>query len=584
MPKTPLIWDTAAKKEALQLMQAIWTSGSSSAREKLLTTLQQGPPAHLPILYDNEEDRERSRARRVYERLSLLLRVDAENPELISTLKPLQERYPHWRLPEGEQATFTSWMEARHGPETRHSVSDLTGIEDQGELIQLLMSEEEYREGLLDTWRRVVNSEPSRGLNLLDALRREREGGKADIWRVTLWGIRENTKEADTRHSLIGILSEVPDSLFEESEFTESIAGLLESLVDPDDPDNSMFWSIFDRTLDFVENDPENSEVPSRGNWVDLAINRSLGRLATAFFDALYTYKLKVGGGLPAHQIERFDRILSVGRPDHRLARVIAASRLPYLFAVDPNKTARSLLPSFSWSDETEATAAWQGFCWSPTVSPDLWLAIRDDFVGTLVPERLAKLGDAGRTIAQLLVMVGLEFPGEALGAEQTRAAIRTMPDELRHDALWWIWNYIGRRAENDEGDRADRLWRDRLQPWLRRNWPRDHTLRSTDLSERFALIAISTNEAFPEAVTFFDSLFVKGRDAFALHELLKSAHPENHAHASLHLVTRTITPDGYWNPAELRQLLQRFERANPQLVDEPHYKEWDRQLRSRGA
>ena len=121
------------------------------------------------------------------------------------------------------------------------------------------------------------------------------------------------------------------------------------------------FWRLFDRTLLAIELDPSNSDQPDQHDWVFLALNRSMGRLATAFFAALFARELKVGAGIPADLRLRLDALLAPNQAAHRLARIIAASRLSYLYAVDPEWAQASLIPSFDWADEEEARPSVDG-------------------------------------------------------------------------------------------------------------------------------------------------------------------------------------------------------------------------------
>ena len=148
-----------------------------------------------------------------------------------------------------------------------------------------------------------------------------------------------------------------------------------------------------------------NSDDPTEGEWVSLAINRSMGRLATAFFDALFGRELRVGSGIPEDLKPRLERLVSPGERRNRPARVIAASRLSYLFAVDPGWAHTWLLPSFDWADELEALAVWQGYAWQPRLQESLWRSLKPHFLDAFAPERLQRLGDMGQnSLAEMLM------------------------------------------------------------------------------------------------------------------------------------------------------------------------------------
>ncbi len=89
-----------------------------------------------------------------------------------------------------------------------------------------------------------------------------------------------------------------------------------------------------------------------------------------------------------------------------------------------------------------EAVALWQGFAWQPRVGPELWAEISKAFLASFTEDRIAKLGDVRRTMAQLLTLAGVEFRSDDLSAERAQAAIKTMSSAMRDAAIWWLWGY----------------------------------------------------------------------------------------------------------------------------------------------
>jgi hypothetical protein len=466
-----------------------------------------------------------------------------------------------------------------------YSVDDLRSIASTDSLLHVLCTEQQQREGLLESWRQLVGMEPDRGIAILEMLSGGKSGGPPDIWRATLSGLRERAKEDDLRTRLIEILSTVPSVLFDQFEYSRSVADLLDSLRSSLAKERQVesFWGLFDRALGASEDDPENSDEPESGEWVTLAINRSLGRLATAFFSAIFAYQLKASDGIPIEHRERLDQLVGFKRRDHRLARVIAASRLPYLFAVDPDWTRATLIPSMDWANEDEATALWQGFAWQPRLNAELWGEIGKPFLDSFTPDRMARLGDSERTMAQLLMLAGVVFP-EGLPSEQARAAIMAMSPAMREDAIWWLRHYLTEAVEDDAlpGERADALWRDRVQPWLKRAWPHERDLRTKNLSARFALLTTSTSNAFPEAVEFVLPFLIPTDDSLVLSELNRANHPEQHPDATLQLLTAICVPPDVasWHADALRTIVAKLIESRPAFRDDPAIRRYQELLR----
>lgn len=406
------MWNSGARKEAFELLEHLWATGDDKIREELTEALVSGPPAPLV----DEEEPEKAllaRDRRVFDRISLLLKANAAplSPRLETLHAEIINRHPNWQLPEGDQAKFGIWMESRWGPDTRYSIDYLRTIVEPSSLFDLLCDEQEDREGLLDIWRQFAGVDPNRALGVIEALNVRDGAGPFDLWRATLWGLRDALKDSTIRERLIDLLNAAPHTLIEQVEFSRELADILEASSSRDQSQpTAAFWALFDRVLLVAADDPENGDMPDDGQWVFTAINRSLGHLATAFFNALFAYRLKAGDGIPPEHLGRLNALIGGGRRDHRFARVVASSRLPYLFAVDPDWSRRVILPSMDWVDEEEAMAFWQGFAWHPRVGPELWADIRSSFLECFTPERLQRFGDFDRTLAQLLMLLGIEL------------------------------------------------------------------------------------------------------------------------------------------------------------------------------
>ena len=112
MADVPLLWASGARKEALDLLTLLWAHADPQMQKALGEIIRDGPPDHLLARIDAEE-RDKSRDRRIFDRLIVLQRLEQPilTPELETEAKRLQEAYPNWQVPEGEQAHFGAWIE-----------------------------------------------------------------------------------------------------------------------------------------------------------------------------------------------------------------------------------------------------------------------------------------------------------------------------------------------------------------------------------------------------------------------------------------------------------------------------------------
>jgi hypothetical protein len=464
-------------------------------------------------------------------------------------------------------------------------VDDLRAL-DAPPLLALLVREQENREGLLDRWRELANAEPTHALQTLELANRDgRE--QVDIWTDGLRGLRDGAKNPELRDRIITAAEALSAPLFDAPEISSAVADILDAaasapaVLTGDDP----FWRLFDRTLSTVGRDQSNSDEPTEGDWVSLAINRSMGRLATAFFDALFGRELRVRSGIPRDLQPRLETLISPGERQNRLARVIAASRLSYLFAVDPEWVRTWLLPSFEWVDEAEALAVWQGYGWQPRLDESLWRALKPHFLAAFTPDRLRQLGDMGRnSFAELLMVVGVEFGVREFTRQAARGAVRSMPQNMRDRAVAWIAAYLDQDPNGDlEGEAAgdpDVLWARKVKPWLEHAWPAEPELRSPMTAEHFALAAIATETRFPEAVAFLRPNLFPVDAYFILHKLAESAHPDEHPDATLALIDAVV--ERIHVGEEQREIFERMRAASPAIVETPPFRVWWERLQIR--
>ncbi len=195
-----------------------------------------------------------------------------------------------------------------------------------------------------------------------------------------------------------------------------------------------LFWRIWDRLLDGLLERAAGIDTPESDSWVGLAIESPGGRSG----DHTPGRNLRQGARgkprVPGRSATAVDRLVANGPIELRLARVILASRLIYLSAIDHDWVESRLIPYFAWGiSEDEAVALWQGYAWQGRISAALWAALRDEFFDCFSERRLARLGRGGETLAGLLMAVGVELPEADVPSGPSRTAISV--DDTGHPA-----------------------------------------------------------------------------------------------------------------------------------------------------
>lgn len=583
MVKAPALWDISARKEVYDLLAALWPHLEEDARDTLVMRIVAGPPEwmfdHLP-----EADRDQLCARRVFERLRIMQRSDPERPHVAmeAELARLRELYPQWDIAPGDQAHFSFFSQSRwralNAAEDERRLEAMTA----SAIVEVLASDQ--REGALDDWRAMVASDWEKMMAVLRDVA-DRTGPDAELWAATLWGLRTKAATLTPGEDVLMLVAGIDNELARDPSVSTAAAYLLESAASspqfPKMPQDN-FWQAFDAVVPGVSQDDTNSRTPDDHDWVAVAINTSMGNLALAFLNALFGRRPLVGGGVPADLTERFVCLLGNGEARHRPARVVFASRLSYLFAIDPDLTRLNLLPHFRWErDETEALAVWQGFGWQPHLDPLLWNEIKTDFLSCFQVGRINQLGKTIGSLAQALAAAGLHFGIDDLPRHATHGAISRMDPETRAGMLHWIVGALTRG--DDPAADPDTVWAEKVKPWIQKFWPRDPHIRSSTEARPWVEMALATNEAFEDAVATVSSFIRPSENSFVLSELAASQHLIAHPRPALKLMDAFLSPNGpFWDFDDLRHVLQRILASDPTLRDNPVFARWDEFERAR--
>jgi len=583
MAKAPALWDISAKKEVYDLLAALWPRLGQNDRSALVDKIAAGPPAwmsaHLP-----EADRGQLRARRIFERLRIMQRADQDHPhaEMEAELARLRELYPTWDVAPGDQAHFSFYSQA--GWRVLDAVDDKRRLQAMtpAEVINELTSDQ--RDDALEGWREMVASDWNKMIQVLRGTT-GRAGPDVELWAATLWGLRTKAATPRPGENVLGLVADMDEALARDPSVSSAAAYLLESAASsaqfgelPQDD----FWRAFDKVAPGASQDESNAHGPNDRDWVAVAINSSMGNLALAFLNALFSRRLVVGEGMPVDLKDRFILLIGDGGARHRPARVVLASRLSYLFAIDPDLSRLQLLPSFRWErDEIEALAVWQGFGWQPHLDPLLWSEIKADFLACFQNGRIDQLGETVGPLAQALAGAGLHFGLDDLPRHATQSAIRGMDHNTRAGMLHWIAGVLV-RVEDQAAD-PDRLWNEKVKPWIHKFWPRDPQIRSTAEARPWVEIALATNNVFEDAVETVSQFIRQGENDFVLGELANSQHLNDHPRPSLSLMDAFLSPNAqFWAFDDLRRVLDTVVASDPTLRDDNTFTRWDAFERAR--
>lgn len=224
----------------------------------------------------------------------------------------------------------------------------------------------------------------------------------------------------------------------------------------------------------------------------------------------------------------------------------------------------------------SEARAAWEGFLWSPRLYRPLLIAFKAQFLDTA--RHYGALGEHSRQFAAFLTYAALE-PVEGYTTEDFETAIGALPLE----GLQEVSQALSQAMEG-AGDRREDYWRNRVEPFWHRVWPKSRDLATKGIAEDLTRLAIATGTEFPSAVQAVrDWLRPIEHPHYVVHRLDESDLCLRFPEEALQLLNAVIE-DQPWAPTELGKCLDAIVQAAPRLAQDSRYLRLREYSRRRGT
>jgi hypothetical protein len=559
------LWSTSIQVELFRALPELWDALRAEERTLLAEEIAEGPSPEKYQGDISEDEWSRLWDRAVWNRLIRIQQQSEENlTEAASDLlSEIAERREEWEYTGDEKEDFPIWTESGWGYETDYPAESLLDESDE-DVVEILATHEQYREGLLESWREAVKQDPERALRILELLH-EQECYSSGVWKSSFRGFREVEFQSRLHGGIFLLVGQLPDELIEES--IHSLAFLVESTSKENlGRAEKYVLALWDRLWAIALE----AEVRDGSGPLSVAINHPAGKLAEALLHRLRKGELTKGGGISSNLQFRIERILEGSEEAARLGRVIVASRLSLLHFLDSGWTENKLIPRFDWSSlsfSEETPFLWSGYLWSPTMPPDLWPAMKAHFLSTF--QHLDQLLEKARkSLAVLLVAIAVQ-DWEALSAEESQSCLKELDENERAEIARWIV----RRLEGAD-KRAETLWTERIGPWVESAWPKGATFRSSTTSVPLAWAAMEAGDAFPEAVDVIENrVTTLDRPPSVLNRLVESEHPNSHPEASLQLLNALIDDISFRYAAEeLQHCLEGISASKAALEEDQRY------------
>jgi hypothetical protein len=565
------LWASATQREVFRLLAVIWPDLDEASATNLTNAILQGPSRDIyrPDLTPEEwEDRFN---RDVWLRLSKLQsfgRALPTNAERL--LQQISSDHPTWTLQEGDRDEFTHWMETGWGHEVDIKLDELFEKE-VSELVEYLSQEDRrYGEGRIDLFRVGCKDNRNKAIEVL-TLMAGRSNWNRNIWHAGLVGLADS--DENTWREIAPLLTNAPPECYRDegwpiAHWTKKNV----SSVECGAPEEQYFGLIF---ISLLGNVPDREEPIDRA--VDYAINHSVGIITEALIDRFSVRKLKVDEGIPEGPLKDLLNQLILSESQASIAgKIILASRLHYFHAIDPEWAEENLIVLFDWESSELVALIWEGYLWSPRISADLAVALRDHLLNGF--RHINQIENSSERLIQLFTVVCLEYSDLYTSREQCDALVEAGPEGLVHIAeLFW-------RSISGDPKSADNYWRNRVQPFMERAWPQAAEFVSDNSSEKLALMLIELDDAFESALEYLRPFIRPFSDlSFLLTHLNAKELPDQQPRAVFRLLSRVFTEDFRYPHDTFRNVLNRIVLADESIRDEEAYRTMDNYLIQRG-
>lgn len=556
------LWSVETRREVFRFLNTFWPKLDEVSSERLIEIILEGPPRDM-----YREDFPLDEWRHLFDREVWLMLAKLQNfsgnlPAKASTIfRKLMSENPDWALQEEERDEFTFWMETRAGHDVDLTIDKLFDKPTYDLVMLLSDNNQSYGEGRINSFRVGCKGHREKAIEVLKFLTINKNWN-GNIWHAGLVGLAESD---NTWNEIAPLLNEADTSLYKEEPW--AIAHWVEkhsSLIKPDTPEESFFWSIF-RTL--AENCTNYKELNQIDDAVSYAINNPIGVISEALIDRFGARKISAGNGIPSGELQdSLNYLISSNKISLFAGKIILASRLHYFHLIDPDWTKTNLIPLFDWENFGFAKLIWKGYLRNPRISADLALDLKNYLA--IAVSRIDHLGKDGERLIQLFAIVCLEYPELYKPQEQQNALIQSEADGLGYIAeMFW-------RSIAGDPKSADNYWRNRIQPFMKRAWPKSAQFVSEKISRYLSLVAIELHDAFEEALDFLFPFIIPISDmSYLLTHLVRKELPDKQPAAVFRLLSKLFSENYQWPRESFRQVLNRLTGAEPLIQNEPIYR-----------
>lgn len=571
------LWSTYTGREVFRLLVLQGHQLEGATQERLEAAILAGPPREMYRDGLEPDEWHDLVARSVWLHLAKLHASRLVLGTLAAArLVELSTAHPQWQLAANERDEFSHWMSGTGDPDYEESRDVDIAPRKRRELVQwLIKPQPERRPFYEDTWRDVCRTRFFHSLYALCDLARHGVW-PAGRWRAALQAWSEEGLVLRSWRYAAPLVQTMPDTVIQE--IAHDVTWWLDTVSKSIHQHEEILLNLCRRVLALPLE--AGTGIMRNGKPIDQpvtdAINHPIGHVTQALINLWFKRNPNDNDRLPADIEPFFTELCNVQIDRFRHGRVLLGSQLIALFRVDRAWTEQYLLPLFSWGNPGEAKAAWDGFLLSLRLYQPLLVAFKPQFLESA--NHYADLGEHRQQFAAFLTYVALE-PTEGYAVEEFQSAIGALPQEGLEESAQVLY-----QALEGFADQREDYWKNHVQPFWRRVWPKSRDLATPQIAESLTRLIIASGSEFPNALAeVHDWLQAIEHPHYVLHLLQESGLCNRFPTPALRLLDAVID-DQQWAPQELGQCLDEIVQAAPQLVRDARCQRLREYSRRRGV
>lgn len=561
------LWSLETQRETMRLLTLKGSELSQDGRLQLEEAIIAGPPRKM-----YRDDLENERWNEIVER-SIWLRLAKlqDGGSKLSDagtlrLREISSTNPMWKLAKNERDEFSHWMSGTGDPDYEEERNIDVAPRKWGELVNWLKQTKPTNQPFYeDTWQDSCRTRFFHSLYALCSLAKE------DTWPAVRWreALQTWSNEELANRSwrfAAPLIQSMPDELLKE--IAHGLSYWLKAISKSVDRHENILLELCLRILAISHSDGVDNEQP-----ITRALNHPVGHITEALLNYWFIRKPNDNDNLPEDIEPIFTWLCNTEVEQFCHGRVILGSRLITLFRVDPVWTETNLLPLLNWKiNPIEANAVWSGFLWSPRLYEPLLIAFKEQFLATA--QHYVQLGEHSRQFATFLTYAALNYLN-TYTPEEFRTALSSLPQEGLQESAQAL-----SQALEGAGEQKEDYWKNRIEPFWQKVWPKSRDLASNQIAESLARMSIAAGNEFPSALTtVIDWIQPIEHPFYIVHRLHQSKVSEQFPEKALTLLYAIIDNQPHAH-RDMKHCLTDIKGADPKLKQDPRYQKLSEYLR----